>query len=90
MSSPSRFEPTWRRLGAATVGLFLVIAAFLAGRMRAGADPALGQGTSHAAQRAAAQSTPADPGILGGEPQGSGGGAQSAPVDPSPPTTHAS
>jgi hypothetical protein len=37
----TRWQPTWGRLGAGTGALFLVILAFLAGRVRAGHDPAL-------------------------------------------------
>jgi hypothetical protein len=35
------WEPTWRRLIASTVVLFVVILAFLVGRVRAGVDPGL-------------------------------------------------
>jgi len=43
MSSP---RPSWRPLVAGTFGLFLVILAFLAGQLKAGADPALGRGNA--------------------------------------------
>jgi hypothetical protein len=36
-----RWEPTWRRVVGSTVVLFVVILAFLVGRVRAGADPGL-------------------------------------------------
>lgn len=55
---PSRFEPTWRRLGAGTAGLFLVLVAFLAGRMRAGADSALATGRSTQGRLPPAQVAP--------------------------------
>jgi hypothetical protein len=103
---PSRFEPTWRRLGAGTAGLFLVLVAFLAGRMRAGADSALATSRSTAgrlppAQVAPPQSQGDDPsyGGYGSGPDdpyapygdgSGGGGTQSAPTDPNPPATHAS
>ena len=58
MSSP---RPSWRRLLAATGGLFLVILAFLAGQLKAGGDPALG-GTAATSQE---QTTP--PGFGGQE-----------------------
>ena len=58
MSSP---RPSWRRLLAATGGLFLVILAFLAGQLKAGGDPALG-GTASTSQE---QTTP--PGFGGQE-----------------------
>jgi hypothetical protein len=44
---------SWRPLAAGTFALFLIVLAFLAGQMRAGADPAL--------RRAAAAQTPAPP-----------------------------
>jgi hypothetical protein len=37
----ARFEPTWKRIAGSTAVLFLVILAFLVGRVRAGADPGL-------------------------------------------------
>ena len=37
----TRWQPTWGRLGAGTGALFLIILAFLAGRVRGGHDPAL-------------------------------------------------
>src|SRR5205823_3146982 len=37
----TRWQPTWGRVGAATGALFLIILAFLAGRVRGGHDPAL-------------------------------------------------
>jgi hypothetical protein len=43
MSSP---RPSWRPLVAGALGLFLVILAFLAGQLKAGADPALGRTTA--------------------------------------------
>jgi|1186.fasta_scaffold237503_2 hypothetical protein len=51
-------QPTWRRVGAGTGALFLIILAFLAGRVRAGSDPALraAQPASVPAQVAPAES----------------------------------
>jgi hypothetical protein len=69
------WEPTWRRLIGSTVVLFLVILAFLVGRVRSGADPALaGSTSSRPAQQAPAVN-------------GTGGGAvpPSAGVDPNDP-----
>ena len=43
-------QPTWRRLAAGTGALFLVILAFLAGRVRGGNDPALRDAQPAAAQ----------------------------------------
>jgi hypothetical protein len=42
----SWWEPTWGRLAGTTVVLFLVIMAFLVGRVRAGADPGLARETA--------------------------------------------
>jgi hypothetical protein len=44
----SRWEPTWGRLAGTTIVLFLVILAFLVGRVRAGADPGLARETTGA------------------------------------------
>jgi hypothetical protein len=48
---------SWRRLAAGTVGLFLIILAFLAGQLRAGADPAVGRSAAQTQTR----TTPAQP-----------------------------
>ena len=76
-----------RRLAAVTAIVFVLVLAFLAGRVRAGADPA--QTSAPAASQA--QPTP-DPGFATpgyGAPGDSvspyGGGS-----DPNPPVTHAS
>jgi hypothetical protein len=53
----SPWEPTWRRLAGTTVVLFAVILAFLAGRVRAGADPGLRSG----ATQTQTQTQPAQP-----------------------------
>lgn len=66
---------SWRPLVAGTVGLFLIILAFLAGQLKGGGDPALGQSRSTAIE----QTTP--------QPQSDFG----APVpDAEPPATHQS
>ncbi len=46
------WEPTWRRMVGSTVVLFVVILAFLVGRVRAGADPGLAGATTPAPQSA--------------------------------------
>ena len=69
---------SWRPLVAGTAGLFLIILAFLAGRLHAGGDPALRTIGSSATGQAAPQATPA-PAV----PDGSS-------PDLSPPTTHQS
>jgi hypothetical protein len=46
------WEPTWQRVVGSTVVLFVVILAFLVGRVRAGADPGLARGATRAVQTA--------------------------------------
>jgi hypothetical protein len=46
---------SWRPLVAGTLGLFLVILAFLAGQLKGGGDPALGQNRSTAIQQTTPQ-----------------------------------
>ncbi|MEO8686946.1 MAG: hypothetical protein ABI611_01850 [Solirubrobacteraceae bacterium] len=75
---------SWRPLIAGTVGLFLVILAFLAGQLKGGGDPALGQSRAAATQ----QATPAPQQDFGGGPRGSE--SDSSLPDVSPPTTHQS
>jgi hypothetical protein len=79
------WQPTWRRLIGSTVVLFFVILAFLVGRVRSGADPALAGSTNQPVQQAPAPGSggsssgngfdPQDPGVV---PQGQG-------VDPNDP-----
>jgi hypothetical protein len=54
------WEPTWRRVVGSTVVLFVVILAFLVGRVRAGADPGLARTSTPVQQSAppASQSPP--------------------------------
>jgi hypothetical protein len=59
----TRWQPTWGRLGAGTGALFLVILAFLAGRVRGGHDPAL-----HTQPVAAPVVTQSDPSVQPSEP----------------------
>src|SRR3954454_9928960 len=77
------WEPTWRRLIGSTVVLFAVILAFLVGRVRSGADPALAGSTARPAQQAPATSNgnPFDPQNQGVVPQGQG--VDPSQVDPS-------
>ena len=51
------WEPTWRRVVGSTVVLFVVILAFLVGRVRAGADPGLAGRTTPVTQSAPPAST---------------------------------
>jgi hypothetical protein len=53
-TSGGRREPTWRRLIGSTVVLFVVILAFLVGRVRSGADPALAGSAARPTQQAPA------------------------------------
>src|ERR1700750_2528941 len=47
-------QPSWRRLGGSTVGVFGVILAFLVGRVRAGTDPGLAREASQDGQQQSA------------------------------------
>ena len=53
----SSARPSWRPLIAGTVGLFLVILAFLAGQLRAGGDPAVGTRSTPVTQQTVPQTT---------------------------------
>jgi hypothetical protein len=59
---------SWRPLVAGTVGLFLVVLAFLAGQLQSGGDPALRR--SAAAQQAAPRATPVPQQDFGAGSQG--------------------
>jgi hypothetical protein len=94
-----RWEPTWQRLVASTVVLFLVILAFLVGRVRAGADPGLARAASQASQQPAQASQPAQQGDrFGNAVPPDGGGAARGEADggsfgsprSDPPSTHVS
>jgi hypothetical protein len=74
----SWWEPTWQRLAAGTLVLFLVIMAFLVGRVRAGTDPGLARETT--GTPAPGQVTPVTPGGGGSQTPGTGSGAD--PDDP--------
>jgi hypothetical protein len=67
-------QATWRRVVGSTVVLFLVILAFLVGRVRAGADPGLARDGAQTTQ----QTAPPAAGSAGAAPQGSG----TDPTDP--------
>src|SRR3954470_10679530 len=82
MATPQRasgpwWEPAWRRLIGSTVVLFAVILAFLVGRVRSGADPALAGSAARPAQQAPARGT-------GNTLDPQGQGVHPSPVDPSP------
>jgi hypothetical protein len=88
--SRSPWEPTWRRLAGTTVVLFAVILAFLAGRVRAGADPGLRSG----ATQTQTQTQPAQPGATP-PPDTFSAPDDQVPSDPGfgdsdPPSTHVS
>jgi hypothetical protein len=82
-ASGSWWEPTWRRLIGSTAVLFLVILAFLVGRVRSGADPALAGSAARPAQQAPAlnNGNTVDPQSQGVAPQGQG--VDPSQVDPS-------
>jgi len=74
-------QPSWRRLVGSTVVLFVVILAFLVGRVRAGTDPGLVREATQAGQQ---QSAP--PLSAPGTGSGSGVDPQSGQgVDPNDP-----
>jgi hypothetical protein len=84
---------SWRPLVAGTVGLFLVILAFLAGQLKGGGDPGLRQNAAAATVQPTPQDTQdpqygADP--YGNPPDGSGAVPDGATPDLAPPTTHQS
>ena len=81
-----RWEPTWRRLIGSTVVLFLVILAFLVGRVRSGADPALAGSSTRPAQQAPALNRGGEDNFGNAMPDQSGGGRQQL----EPPSTHVS
>src|SRR6478672_8221244 len=77
-------QPSWRRLVGSTVVLFVVILAFLVGRVRAGTDPGL---VREASQPRRQQSAPpvASPGAGSGvDPQSGQGGEGFDPGTGSP------
>jgi hypothetical protein len=61
---------SWRPLVAGTVGVFLIVLAFLAGQLHAGGDPALRASGSTATEQAAPQTIPAPQQDFGAGPQG--------------------
>jgi hypothetical protein len=69
-ASGSRWAPSWRRLVGSTSVLFLVILAFLVGRLRAGADPGLVRETAAPQQQSAppASGSGVDPQSQGTDP----------------------
>jgi hypothetical protein len=84
---------SWRPLVAGSVGLFLVVLAFLAGQLKGGGDPALRQSAAAATVQPTPQAAPqdrygADP--YGNPPDGSGAVPDGATPDLAPPTTHQS
>ena len=80
--SPAR--PSWRPLIAATVVLFLVIFAFLAGRLRAGGDPSVGTRSTPVTQQTTNQAPPQLP------EDHDAGMPQDMTPSAGPPTTHQS
>jgi hypothetical protein len=95
--SRSPWEPTWRRLAGTTVVLFAVILAFLAGRVRAGADPGLRAGATQTQTQSAQPDTTSPPEGTSPPESTSPPDSSSAPDDQDPgfgesdpPSTHVS
>src|SRR4051794_25857079 len=89
----SWWEPTWRRLIGTSAVLFLVILAFLVGRVRAGADPGLARETTRATQVAPpATGSGVDPqsGTGSGTDPFGGSSDPGGQQDVAPPSTHVS
>jgi hypothetical protein len=84
---PPAAAPSWRRLTGATLALFGILLAFLAGRVHAGADPALRSSAAPAAQESpgTAPGATVDPGLVPYD-----AAPVPAPYDAAPPATHAS
>jgi hypothetical protein len=80
-------QPSWRRLVGSTVALFVVILAFLVGRVRAGTDPGLVRETTQAGQQQSAPPLSSPSNGSGVDPQsGQGVDPQSGQgVDPNDP-----
>jgi hypothetical protein len=76
MSSESapgaRWAPSWRRLVGSTAVLFLVILAFLVGRVRAGADPGLVRETAAPQQQSSPPASSGSGSGAGVDPQSQG------------------
>ena len=84
MPAPPRpRRPTWAQLGGGAFAVFAVVLAFLAGRVRAGTDPALARSATPA-QPSVAQA-PAQQQAVPDDPS-----QQQLAPDPDPPVTHAS
>jgi hypothetical protein len=86
----SWWEPTWARLVGSTVVLFLVILAFLVGRVRAGADPGLARETKRAAPAQQQQVAPPATGSDADPTDPFGGGQDDGGQDFDGPSTHVS
>ena len=80
-ASGAWWEPTWRRLVGSTLVLFVVILAFLVGRVRAGADPGLVREATQAPQ---VQTAPPAASGSGVDPQSQGVEPNDPFADPGP------
>jgi hypothetical protein len=99
---PSRLDVPFRRLLAISAIVFFLLLAFLAGRVRAGADPTQAGAPSSSTSSQSSGSGSADPGLGGQEPYGAqdpyggqaipndGGSAAPPAPDADPPSTFAS
>jgi hypothetical protein len=96
-SAPPRWQPTWRRVATGSVGAFVVVLGFLAGRMNGGADPGLASSARHGdaatsvhATTTKTQSTTTTTGTAAPTTQTVPQQPTQVAQDPSPPTTHSS
>ena len=91
---PPRWQPTWRRVSTTSVGAFVVVLGFLAGRMSGGADPALSGDRTASKTASTSQSTVRRSTTTTSAPaqtySQSDGGYAGVAQDQSPPTTHSS
>jgi hypothetical protein len=76
---------SWRPLVTGTVGLFLIILAFLAGQLKGGGDPALGQSRPTAIEQTTPQPQQESPSFSGPDDTDPG-----TTPDAAPPTTQQS
>ena len=86
---PLRWQPTWGRVAGGSLGVFMVLLAFLAGRMRAGDDPGLASGTSKSPKASTQTQSRSRSQTQTQSPPQAQTQAQTQ-SDPNPPTTHSS
>ena len=82
---PLRWQPTWGRVAGGSLGVFMVLLAFLAGRMRAGDDPGLASSTSKSPKASTQTQSRSQ-----SQTQSQSQAQTQTQSDPNPPTTHSS